>query len=297
MVEPVVTALSTIAHRLTRPGYDIADPSGEPAFGLPAAPAARFRARLARLDDAAGDALAATVARATPLAARYLRRAFAAGHEPATVEWLAAQWAASGDDWVRANVGRFDPPEPGPVRHGDGRLSQCDQRTCGPSVVVVARMIADPAFGHRLAVAPTAAFGAAQLRVHRAANVVWPRAAGTTPWGVAATLNVHSGAFGARYSWRPVDPASPATIRAALGAATRAAELGWPVPLLIGRWEPRHWVLVVGSGADTVLCYEPGRGRVVEAGVAEIVAGRANPLGYPNLQAVVLPTRREPAAG
>jgi len=152
-------------------------------------------------------------------------------------------------------------------------------------------MIADPVYAYRLA-DDTTAFDRAQVVAHGAANVMWPRALGTTPWGISATLNVHSGAFGARYGWYPTDPARAEDIHRALAAAVRAAVHGWPVPLLIGRWEPRHWVLVLDGTADSLRCYEPSGGRVVDVWVDEVANRRAHPLGFPDLHAVVLPRAR-----
>jgi hypothetical protein len=149
-------------------------------------------------------------------------------------------------------------------------------------------MTADPAYAYRLAETSTD-FDAAQTIAHRAANVVWPRALGTTPWGVTATLNVHSGAFGVRYGWRPLNRARSDDTRRAMAAAIRSASDGWPVPLLIGRWEPRHWVLVVDGTPETLRCYEPSGGEVVDIAVDDVAEGRADPLGFPYPHAVVLP--------
>jgi hypothetical protein len=284
---------SSYADRLLRTRFHPLDPDGAPAFGLPPRPAALYRRRLA----AAGRADPEEIAkRAAEPADRYLRRAFAAGRPVADLERLAAAWTAWGPDRVRRVIGRFDQPSPGPVPgpgpNCAGRLVQCDGTTCGATVVVATRMIADPVYAHHIATAPPAAFPAAQHRVHRAGNVLWPRAFGMTPPGVVRTLNVHSGALGARYGWRPVDPQRPHRVRAAIEVAAASVDAGWPVPLLVGRWEPRHWVLVVDTRAnDTLLVYEPTNGRIAAVSAMDLAHGRADGLGFHNLLAIAYPTR------
>ena len=74
--------------------------------------------------------------------------------------------------------------------------------------------------------------------MHRAINVVWPRALGTTPAGVARALTVHSASRGVRYRWRLARCGDRLA-----DVATRVAA-GWPVAMLIGAMLPRHWVLL-----------------------------------------------------
>jgi hypothetical protein len=279
--------LSTFVDRLLRPHYVALEPGGAPAFGLPARPAQLYRARARDM---------ATGADAPEPIGRYLRRAVAAGHGTATIERLHAIWTTWGPDHVRRTIGRFDQPSPGrvpgPGPANAGSMVQCDGTTCGATVVVAARMIADPAFAHHITTAPPATFAAAQQTVQRAANVLWPRLAGVTPWGVRAAMNVHSGLFGARYGVRPIDPTRPDRVRLALEAVGASVTAGWPVPLLVGRWEPRHWVLALDTrGAETLLCYEPTNGRVAAVTVEDLAARRAKGLGYKDLLAMVYPVR------
>jgi hypothetical protein len=285
----VPAPLSSYADRMLRTRFVALDPGGPPAYGLPAAAAALYRRRLGQTT--AAEEIAQ---RAAEPADRYLRRAFAAGRTVADLERLAAEWAAWGPDRVRRVIGRFDQPDPGPVPgpgpQREGRLVQCDGTTCGATVVVAIRMIADPAYAHHVATAPPAAFAGAQRRVHRAANILWPRAFGVTPQGVVRTVNIHSAALGARYGWRPIDPERPHRVRAALAVAAASVDAGWPVPLLVGRWEPRHWVLVVAANGEILRCYEPTNGRIAAVTVADLAEGRAQGLGYRNPLAMAYPT-------
>ncbi len=171
-------------------------------------------------------------------------------------------------------------------------LRQRDGVTCGPSVAVMAAAILDAEYGARLfSEQPEAAqqwFHAEQGRVHRAVNVVWPRALGTTPAGLARAVNTHSAV---RYRWRA------ARRRDALTDVCAAVADGWPVAMLIGATIPRHWVLLtdflrpgLGSTRDSALrCYEPSSGRTVTVDVADIRAARLKDLGFPRPFAFVLP--------
>jgi hypothetical protein len=267
------------------------DPGGPPGYGMPAGPATLYRRRLAGTRGEPEE----IAQRAGEPADRYLRRAFAAGHDVDLLERLAAEWAVWGPDRVRRVIGRFDQPDagpvPGPGPQHDGRLVQCDGTTCGATVVVATRMIADPAYAHHVATAPPAAFAGAQRRVHRAANILWPRAFGVTPPGVTRTVNIHGAALGVRYGWRPIDPQRPHRVRAALAVAAASVDAGWPVPLLVGKWEPRHWVLAVATRQEgqTIYLYEPTNGRIAAVTVADLAEGRAQGLGYRNLMAMVYP--------
>ena len=122
-------------------------------------------------------------------------------------------------------------------------------------------------------------FDSEQGRVHRAVNMVWPRALGTTPAGMARALSAH----GRRYRWRP------AGVRDGLTDVCAAVESGWPVAMLIGSALPRHWVLLTEVDGATVRCYEPGSGRLVEVTVHDIRQARLTPLGFPRPYAFVLP--------
>ena len=135
------------------------------------------------------------------------------------------------------------------------RLRQRDGVTCGPTVAVVAGALLDP--GHGADLADPAWFADEQARVHAEVNRVWPRRLGTTPIGMARALTAHSFSSGVRYRWRLFRGR-----RDGLSDVQRAVEAGWPVAMLIGRFIPRHWVLIVEADGLRWQCYEPSSGEV-----------------------------------
>jgi hypothetical protein len=165
------------------------------------------------------------------------------------------------------------------VRIENLQLRQRDGVTCGPTVAIVASALLDPEYGAGLADAHW--FAEEQHRVHRRLNRVWPRALGTTPPGMARALSGHSRS---RYRWRPVGPHDElADVRAAV---TR----GCPVPMLVGRFIPRHWVLLfAAAGATGFRCYEPSSGTVGTIEAGQIRGAELTGVGFPRAFAFVLP--------
>ena len=163
-------------------------------------------------------------------------------------------------------------------------LRQRDGVTCGPSVAVMAGALLDAEYGAPLqAAAAQQWFHAEQGRVHRAVNVVWPRALGTTPAGMARALNAHSPV---PYRWRPARRRDPLTDVCA------AVADGRPVAMLIGSTIPRHWVLLTEvCDADSLRCYEPSSGRLITLSLNDIRAGTLTGTGFPRPFAFVLPER------
>ncbi|MFM9032696.1 MAG: hypothetical protein ACKOQ4_00100 [Mycobacterium sp.] len=162
-------------------------------------------------------------------------------------------------------------------------LRQRDSVTCGPSVAVMAGALLGADYGaHLMSGQPGAQrwFDAEQGRVHRAVNVVWPRALGTTPAGMARALNAHSPV---PYRWRRAGG------RDALDDVCAAVSDGWPVAMLIGSAIPRHWVLITGIERESLRCYEPSSGRLVTVPVDAVRTGRLAGLGFPRPFAFVLP--------
>ena len=156
------------------------------------------------------------------------------------------------------------------------KLRQRDGVTCGPSVAIVAAALLDPDYAARLE--QTGWFQAEQATLHRQLNAVWPRALGTTPFGMVEALNTRSAGKGVRYHWRFARGISQERIRGALAE-------GWPVPMLLGKVVPRHWVLLIGFEAGRFRIYDPGVGDVLLVTPAELRGG----LGFPQVFGFVVP--------
>jgi hypothetical protein len=169
---------------------------------------------------------------------------------------------------------------------------QRDGVTCGPSVAVMAGALLDADYGARLFAANTDRaqqwFSAEQGRVHKAVNMVWPRALGTTPAGMARAITAHSRARGVRYRWRRVrrDDALADVIAALAG--------GWPVAMLIGAVIPRHWVLFTELAGSALRCYDPATGLLQTVSADDIRAANLGALGFPRPFAFVLPDLSRP---
>ncbi len=138
-----------------------------------------------------------------------------------------------------------------------GPLVQPDQRSCGAACLVVARGLAEPAYGRALR--DPGHWRAEVLRTHAEVTglrdggrvgLPWPRALGTPPWSVARRLGVTTGR-----RWR--------TSRCDLAAVAAAVRAGDAVPLFVGsRLLPRHVLLAVEDGPDGLRVYDPARGTV-----------------------------------
>jgi hypothetical protein len=157
-------------------------------------------------------------------------------------------------------------------------LQQRDGVSCGPAVAVVAGALLDAGYRAQLS---SSWFDAEQGRVHAAANRIWPRALGTTPWGMARAISAH----GTRYDWRL------RRRRDGLADVTRAVTSHRPVALLIGTVIPRHWVLIVEVDGEVLQCYEPSSGEVRPVSTDAVRTGRLTGLGFPRAFALVLPQR------
>ena len=170
----------------------------------------------------------------------------------------------------------------GDQRRGGARLDQVDGTTCGSAVLVALAAWADPAETLRLegelsddqvaggaGVQPAAGltigfgarFDARQQQVHRESTRFWPQALGTSPWGMVAWLRRHAPGAGP-YRVRLVDDASPADLADAIDRTAAALAAGRPVPLLIGGFVPRHYVLALAVTDAGWHVYEPGSGQV-----------------------------------
>ena len=144
---------------------------------------------------------------------------------------------------------------------------QPDTRSCGPSVVVVARALAAGDADD------WADFGTRVAATHRALNRWWPRFLGTTPWAVARAL-------GGRVRW----------IRGR-GYADVLAALPQPTPVWTGtRLLPRHVVLALAARDGVPLVYNPAIGRLTE-----ITESRWRTAWFAVVPVSVPPGRRSPA--
>ena len=154
------------------------------------------------------------------------------------------------------------------------RMRQPDRTTCGPSSLVAAHMLLDPAYADAIRDATDDRFAAEALTTHRRATrafdvagrvqVPWPRALGTPPWAVARELSALEGPDrpARRYRWH-LTVLRPGR---GFGLAVAGLDQSRPVALYVGnRWSPRHVVLAVGrAGKDSLRVYDPARGaRVV----------------------------------
>ena len=159
-------------------------------------------------------------------------------------------------------------------------LRQRDGVTCGPTVAVVAGALLDP--GKRAELSDPAWFADEQARVHAEINRIWPRRFGTTPAGMARALTARG--CGVRYRWRLFHGR-----RDAMSDVRLAVDAGRPVAVLIGRFIPRHWVLIVEAAGLEWHCYEPSSGEVRPVRVDAVRRSRLTGLSYPRPFAFVLP--------
>ncbi len=132
----------------------------------------------------------------------------------------------------------------------------------------------DPDYRSALTDSPRSWFDDEQLRVHTEVNRVWPRMLGTTPMGIARALTTRTEVRGVRYRWRPFRGR-----RDRLTDVLHYVKAGWPVAMLVGRFIPRHWVLIVGVSGQTLQCYEPSSGEVRPADVDAVAALAADGAG------------------
>jgi hypothetical protein len=227
----------------------------------------------------------------------YLRAALAAGHPARDVLTLAERIAGKPPDWVATRLRLVDGVPGGQDRLG-ARIDQVDATTCGTAVLLVLATGADPVLALSLT-APDdqpddpgfgTRFDRRQLLVHRQSNLCWPRALGTTPWGMTRWLARRATGVGPyRVRWA-------AGRRAArlVSEVDRALALGERVPLLVGARLPRHYVLALGrddtAGEAAWRVYEPSSGAVRVVPVAAVRERRlARWLGFDRMYAALLP--------
>jgi hypothetical protein len=256
--------------------------------GLPSADRARMDAALA--------------AAATPEARDYTLKAFAAGHSVDEVVRFAQTIHGKKPRWLRTHLSLIDLSSPGDLSYHGSPVDQVDNTTCGSASILMARAMADPLYALYLTTgdstspaeaAPVkfqARLAAEEQRIHSASNEIWPQSLGTSPWGLTNELNRYTVATGTQYGWRPVVGTS-AGQNPALREAITAGGNGRPVPVLIGDWLPRHYVLMVGQVGTDLLFYDPSEAAVVQVKEQDFLKGDASALGFPHIEAVITPGR------
>jgi hypothetical protein len=181
-------------------------------------------------------------------------------------------------------------------------LVQPDQRSCGATVLVVAKMLGDPAYeafidGTTDATRPLAdtrglqdRFRSEALAMHQRITgladvsgkpqIPWPRTFGTPPWAVARQLSATRAADGSRasYSWHVARTGLPAAYNQLLATAGS----GRVSALYLGStWIPRHVVLVVDAAPlGSLHVYDPARGRLSQLDRTAFVASKVDIAGW-----------------
>lgn len=160
-------------------------------------------------------------------------------------------------------------------------------------MVVMARMLADPAYAAR--VREPGRFAEETLSTHREitslrhgarAQLPWPRALGTPPWAVSRALQ---GATGRTYGVAVVRDRDSAYD----AIAARTGE-HHPVAVFVGsRHLPRHVVLAIrpadDDGGRALWTYEPAAGRVLRVRRERWVRGPLDLAGWSRPWLVVSP--------
>ncbi len=229
------------------------------------------------------------LADADPAAQAHLRRAVAAGHSAGAVLRLAAELAGQPVSWLAERLSVVG-DDPGVQYRAGARVDQVDATTCGTTVLLALAANADPLmaleltgerFGER--------FDELQRRVHKQSTRFWPRALGTSPWGMVAWLRKRAPGVGP-YRVRLVDDSDAADVRAVIHEATAALDRGDPMPLLVGTAIPRHYVLATGRDGHGWRVFEPSSGEVRIVEPAAIADHRLAPLlGFDHLHGLLLP--------
>ncbi|CAN5434556.1 hypothetical protein BH11ACT8_BH11ACT8_34290 [soil metagenome] len=161
-------------------------------------------------------------------------------------------------------------------------LRQPDARSCGAASMVLARALADPAYGELVV---GGAFADEVLALHRRLTssrdrsghrqLPWLRAIGTPPWAIAHELATITGQGHEVHlaRWR----SATAYDRLAAGGA-----------LYVGsRRLPRHVVLVLPDGR----VYDPASGRVLALDRPAFVAGTLHLAGWTHPWFTITPAR------
>lgn len=195
---------------------------------------------------------------------------------------------------------------------GEAAPTQTTATTCGSACLVVARMLADPAFeawvergdagGRALPFVAATAQGrfaayeavvkerTVSARGLEGAQLPWPGFWGTPPWGAVRELAAISGLSARDYRvdvirWKGLEQREKA-LRALL-----EVEPGRPALLYVGSARlPRHVCLVARAQAGTeVVVYEPSAGEVRRYDPAALATGTQTLGGWPHVWLVIAP--------
>ena len=189
----------------------------------------------------------------------------------------------------------------GPQRHAGAVLDQVDGTTCGSAVLVALAAWADPEELTRLEASATGQPLVGRRASGRATTPGRSRCtarrtgSGRRPWarprgGRSRWLRDHvpaagraPGAAGRRHV-----RGGRADLIEVVGAALAA---GRPVPLLVGAFVPRHYVLATRADDGGWRVYEPTSGQVRLVDLAVVRERRLGPLlGFDRLHAALLPS-------
>jgi hypothetical protein len=271
-------------------------PPGRDPEGLTRWQAERAQWRLDAMRPDAYRAVCAAQFASAPSHRAYLRRAVAAGRPAAAVLSLAGRLASEPPEWAAQRLRLVD-DEPGPQQRFGVPIDQVDATTCGSAVLLVLATWADPLAALALTTPEFDVLGfeyrfdQRQLAIHRQSNRFWPRALGTSPWGMVGWLRRHAAGLGP-YRVRLVDADSADDIGAAVAEVDAVLDLGDPVPLLVGAGVPRHYGLALGRDTSGWRVYDPGAAEVRVVPAETVREGKlASLLGFDRLQAVLLPPR------
>ncbi|MFD7159081.1 hypothetical protein ACFV9C_31105 [Kribbella sp. NPDC059898] len=280
----VITHVSAVTH-------DDPVPNESPA----AAPAERAGERLEAMSTADRDRVEATIATADADERPYVVEAVAAGHSAGEVASFARLIRGKQPHWLHTHLDLLDPNGSGWVDYRSAPVQQPDDTSCGPMTILMARALADPLYALYLTTGDStdranaaaeqfqARLTAEEHRIHAETNRFWPQRLGSTPLGISNELNRYADALGTRYRARLAD-------RPALAEAADAAGNGYPVPVLIGDWIPRHYILLIGRAGADLLYYEPGYATVGSLNEQDFLHGKLAVIGFHRSYAVVTPS-------
>ncbi|MEV5967020.1 hypothetical protein AB0L70_34940 [Kribbella sp. NPDC051952] len=297
-VAQVASTVATGVNGLVRNAADAADPGRRKAVHLESG-AARTSARLADASPADRADVLAAAAASGPLQRPYVLKAFAAGHSADEVVRFASLIRGKKPTWLRTHLSLVDADRHSLVTYHAALVRQVDNTTCGSTAILMSRAIVDPIYALYLTTGGTddpmaarngpfeARLAAEEERIHDSTNSLWPKKFGTTPSGVSAELNRNAKTLGTRYQARLVEHGRSQPLRDAVAAARYSQ----PVPVLIGDWLPRHYVLLIGASRGDLLFYEPTAATLVRLDVQDFLAGKVKALGFPHVQAVITPSR------